>query len=102
MPTWPHDSAPDPSTGVDERRSEERVNTEGEVILAPTGARPILIHARLVDISLSGFRASHSSQSLETGIVVRFRHAWATGEAKVVWNRNSDGAWESGFLILKK
>ncbi|MEZ5354662.1 MAG: PilZ domain-containing protein [Bryobacteraceae bacterium] len=87
---------------VDDRRTEERINADGEVILAPAGARPVLIHAHLVDISLSGFRASHTAASLETGVIVRFRHAWATGEAKVVWNRNSGGAWESGFLILQK
>jgi hypothetical protein len=102
MPTWPHDPVPSPAaTESDERRREERQSVDGEVILAPSGTRPLLIHAHLVDISISGFRASHSS-ALETGAVVRFRHAWATGEAKVVWNRNSGGHWESGFLIIGK
>jgi hypothetical protein len=83
-----------------DRRREERVPANGEVILAPDGPRPVLIHAQLLDISASGFRACHRSPNLETGGQVRFRHASATGLARVVWNRNSDGKWESGFLIL--
>ncbi|MEZ5402064.1 MAG: PilZ domain-containing protein [Bryobacteraceae bacterium] len=113
MPTWPLDQ-PESANGesaavqtgtpceVDERRAEQRHHVEGEVILAPAGKRPVLIHARLVDISPSGFRASHAAAGLETGLIVQFRHAWANGEAKVVWNRTAGGAWESGFLILRR
>ncbi|MFN7920992.1 MAG: PilZ domain-containing protein [Bryobacteraceae bacterium] len=85
-----------------DRRREERTPVDGEVILAPDGPRPVLIHARLLDISASGFRASHSTPNLETGARVHFRHAAATGLARIVWNRNSNGSWESGFLILTK
>jgi hypothetical protein len=100
MPTF-HEPGPNGvESAVADRRSEERHAVEGEVILAPEGSRPVMIHARLLDISPSGFRASHSASPLETGMVVRFRHAWAAGQARVVWNRNAEGAWESGFFIL--
>jgi len=92
-----------------DRRKEPRIAAEGEVVLAPEGPRPVLITARLCDISSSGFRAQHNSPSLETGTIVQFRdasaagrNALAGGRARVVWNRNVGGHWESGFLILAK
>lgn len=92
-----------------DRRREPRIAADGEVVLAPEGPRPILISARLCDCSPSGFRAQHTSPSLETGTIVHFRNASAparsvnaVGRARVVWNRNVGGHWESGFLILSK
>ena len=83
-----------------DRRTELRKPAEGQVVLAPEGNIPELIQARLLDTSASGFRAAHSSNRIETGTRVIFRHSAAAGTARVIWNRIVDGRRESGFLIL--
>ena len=110
MPTWFPKKGPGGSEGkkaagaesaLADRRREVRVPAEGEVILAPETPRPMMITARLLDLSPNGFRAAHASPTLETGSVLHFRHGADSGRAKVVWNRSSGGNWESGFLIVR-
>ena len=85
-----------------ERRTEIRHPAEGEVILAPESPRPSLVEGRLIDISERGFRVAHDSASFEAGSLVHFRHAKASGVARVAWNLSAGGRWQSGFLILQE
>ncbi len=78
-------------------RSEPRLPAEGLIILSINGHS---VTGRLMDVSRSGFRATHSCPELQTGTAVRFQHPAGSGNAKVVWNRISGTNIESGFLIL--
>jgi PilZ domain len=82
-----------------ERRKHPRRPARGEVLLQPlAGSREI--SAKLMDISEGGFRAAHDGATLTSGDEVEFVHASGQGRAKVVWTKISEGAVESGFLIL--
>src|SRR5437868_1720294 len=82
------------------RRSEERVAAEGQVMLSLDEPVRQEITGRLIDYSKSGFRAVHERSDLHTGQLVRFRHIVASGTAQVIWNRILPGHVESGFLVL--
>ncbi len=60
-----------------------------------------LIEARLLDVSLHGFRAAHSFTTLASGQEVQFQHAHAQGRARVAWNRITSTSVETGFFILE-
>ena len=54
----------------------------------------------LLDISESGFRATHQCPTLELGQEARFAHPWGSGRARVVWNCILPDHVETGFWIL--
>lgn len=84
----------------EERRREIRkASGEGLILIA---GHPVVreIHARLMDVSQRGFRASHSDPLLEPGQTVRFRYATLEGDARVIWNRIVGQQVETGFLLL--
>ena len=86
--------------GEDQRR-EPREKVEGPVDLYwEDGDAPVVLRGELVDVSRSGFRASHSGGGLMKGQQVKFRHDHAGGRAVVVWNRIVGGVTETGFLVV--
>ena len=91
---------PEPSLRNDDRRSEPRHAASGGVTLRVDDPLETEVSAELLDISGHGFRARHSCRSLHSGQTVRFRHAAAAGQARVVWNRIESGEVESGFFVL--
>lgn len=58
------------------------------------------ISAELLDLSRSGFRASHHYSSLHSGQEVRFASDLSRGRARVMWNRIMPDHVETGFLIV--
>jgi hypothetical protein len=84
-----------------DRRTEPRQLATGEVLLTPEGVHAPVISGRLLDLSDSGFRAAHDYPLFDSGTLVAFFHSEASGIARVIWNRNMNGEWESGFHLLK-
>ncbi len=84
-----------------DRRSESRHAAEGHLKFSFNDPSRQEVTGRLLDVSKSGFRASHSYAALPTGQVVDFQHVVAVGQAKVMWNRIEEDRVESGFLIIK-
>lgn len=85
---------------VEERRAEERISTQGEVILILESPQMLEVRGRLLDKSASGFRASHMYPALTSGQLIRCRLEGAEVLVRVVWNRIIEEEVESGFLIL--
>ncbi|MCP5113825.1 MAG: PilZ domain-containing protein [bacterium] len=83
-----------------DRRREPRIVAEGSVELIAEDPMSQSVTAELMDYSANGFRAQHGDAGLTAGTLVRFRHAAAQGEAKVVWVRIVKNQVESGFLVL--
>ena len=88
------------STTVHDRRIEEREPAAGEVHLLVLEPMPMEIRAHLLDVSRSGFRASHMYPALSSGQHVRFRHSGGQAVARVCWNRIFDEHVETGFFVL--
>ena len=82
-----------------DHRQEIREPAQGAVWFVPEGAGALVLGC-LLDISHSGFRASHTHKALSTGQHVRFRHALGEGRAVVIWNRILAAHVETGFLVL--
>ncbi len=89
-----------PVLTVEERRSEERFDSEGEVSLSLEEPVHLEFTGTLMDYSKSGFRATHTCADLRAGQVVHFRHPLASGTARVMWNRVLADQVESGFLVV--
>ncbi len=85
-----------------ERRSETRQDASGEIKIQVRLPKLLEIHARLVDISASGFRAMHMYPALSAGQKVEFRQDGNEGTALVVWNRIFEEHVETGFFILQE
>lgn len=96
-------TAPSRASAVDpaDRRSEERYDANGEVLLSLDEPAGCEITGRLLDYSRSGFRAGHHCSDLHTGQLVEFRHTVAHGTARVIWNRILPEGVESGFLVVQ-
>lgn len=62
---------------------------------------PTTIQANLVEISATGFRASHDSKAIEPGLAVRYRWVGASGEARVIWTQLLAGRRVSGFVLVQ-
>jgi hypothetical protein len=88
------------SPGVAEQRREIRLPAKGEVRIRLDEPVRVEFEGHLMDTSPKGFRASHTCSSLGSGQLVHFRHAVASGTARVIWNRILDHRVETGFLIL--
>jgi hypothetical protein len=86
--------------GGAERRGAPRYAAKGPIRLTLQGPPPRVIDGQLVDQSVSGFRAQHSSRLLDSGTTVDFAGEARAGRARVVWTRIVGGRVESGFLIL--
>jgi hypothetical protein len=85
---------------IADRRRDVRRQVSGDVWLAPEGSRPALVRAALLETSAAGFRATHESELLPAGTLVRFRHAQGRGLARVAWNTQRSRSREAGFLII--
>jgi len=83
-----------------DRRSEQRSPGGGVIKITSAAGSEFSFDARLLDVSASGFRVSHTHPVLERGSDVLFHHPRARGTARVIWNRIFDGQSETGFLIL--
>ena len=89
------------TSNFQEKRREPRLPAAGLVSFHPIDAPSSQsVHGRLIDTSLHGFRAAHSSPGLVSGQEVLFSHSGASGRARVAWNRILAGAVETGFYIL--
>lgn len=73
----------------------------GPVRLLPEGPLGATVYGSVVDISASGFRATHNCPGLSTGQIVSFRHSLATGRAQVIWTRISGDQVQSGFRYME-
>lgn len=89
-----------PVLTVEERRSEERFDGEGEVRLSLEEPVHQEFTGTLMDYSKSGFRATHYCADLRAGQVVHFQHTVSSGTARVMWNRVLADQVESGFLVV--
>jgi hypothetical protein len=85
-----------------ERRREARHDASGEIRIQVRLPKLLEIHARLVDISPSGFRAMHMYPALSAGQKVQFCFEENEGLALVVWNRIFEEHVETGFFILQE
>jgi hypothetical protein len=83
-----------------ESRREPRRAAEGSVLVEFRNPQQREVEGRLVDLSPNGFRMAHASIELIPGMVVKFSHSVASGEARVVWSRILANRVETGFLIL--
>ncbi|MCU1336762.1 MAG: hypothetical protein JWO19_2343 [Bryobacterales bacterium] len=61
---------------------------------------PDAVEAELIETSIRGFRASHSSKTIVPGLEVEYEQADISGRARVIWSHVSEGTTISGFLIL--
>ena len=87
---------------MSDQRAEPRQDMSGEVKIQVRLPKPLEIHARLVDLSPSGFRAKHMYSALSAGQKVEFRLDADDGTAIVVWNRIYEEHVETGFFILQE
>ncbi len=84
-----------------EKRREPRFDATGNVrIEIEDEPGPFLLEGRLLDVSRNGFRAEHHHPGLARGQTVRFSHGYGKGLARVIWNRITGEATETGFCIL--
>ena len=83
-----------------DRRREPRIQAQGAVEIIVEDPVPRRVEGELMDYSTQGFRAQHHDAGIASGTLVRFRHASAQGEAKVMWVRILPGRIESGFFIV--
>jgi hypothetical protein len=90
---------PGHAAAVDDRRSEPRLSTHGDIVLLIETPQPIEVRARLIDQSPSGFRASHMYPALASGQLLRCRLAGVEVPVRVIWNRILEEQMESGFRI---
>ena len=83
-----------------ERRRSARARAAGRVEVLFENPLPVLVPAELLETSAQGFRLSHNSKDLTTGLDVVVRQAGSSRHAKVIWTHLRDGRWVSGFLLL--
>lgn len=86
-----------PSANRQDRRASPRYPAAADVVLRAEG---LVIEARLIDRSATGFRVAYATGELETGQEVEFAFDNHTGRARVAWNRFTNHHWESGLLIV--
>ncbi|OLB28725.1 MAG: hypothetical protein AUH13_18555 [Acidobacteria bacterium 13_2_20CM_58_27] len=89
---------------AEERRRNPRREVQGVILLdiLKSDLRSSPIRASLIDLSASGFRASHASKELCSDQEVTFFHDEGEGRARVVWTRIVGQSVESGFLICQE
>jgi hypothetical protein len=84
-----------------DRRAEPRRPATGKVQLKFESEPRSEVEADLLDVSASGFRASHQHGALPLGAKAAFRHLEAAGKARVVWNWMSPDHVETGFVVIR-
>jgi hypothetical protein len=84
-----------------DRRREPRRPASGKMQLKFESEPLSEVEADLMDVSASGFRASHRHGALPLGAKAAFRHPEAAGKARVVWNWMSPDHVETGFVIIR-
>jgi hypothetical protein len=89
------------STNPADRRREPRLSASGKVQLKFESEPRSEVEADLLDVSASGFRASHRHGILPLGANASFRHPEAAGKARVVWNWMHPEHVETGFVIIR-
>lgn len=82
-----------------ERRAEARRPASGAVTLSFADPLPVTVSGRLLDISGSGFRATHKSPAIRTGMEIAFSCADRSGKARVAWIRITGNTIETGFVL---
>lgn len=92
----------DQDTAYADRRSEPRVAAEGEVLLREMAGGPLRLRGLIQDLSWSGFRLTHDDAMLPRGEEFYFESRFGTGRARVVWNRVTPEAVESGFFVTQR
>jgi hypothetical protein len=92
-----------PPDHKEERRRNPRHEVQGVIFLKILNSdlHSAPIRAFLIDLSASGFCASHTSKELCSGQEVAFCHDAGKGMATVVWTRIDGQSVESGFLICQ-
>jgi len=92
-----------PPAHPEERRRNPRREVQGVILLKilKSDLRSSPIRAFLIDLSATGFRASHTSKELCSGQEVAFCHDAGKGVARVVWTRIVGQSVESGFLVCE-
>jgi hypothetical protein len=88
---------------VREKRREPRRKTSLDARVRPAeDPDGPWLQVRLVDVSESGFRVSHLHTGFVSGQLLEFRHPYASGRARVVWNRMVDSNVETGCVVLTR
>lgn len=99
MESFPHPGQTPPSAA--DRRRDARHAASGKVRLKLDGTPKREIELDLIDVSLSGFRASHRHGLLPLGADAFFWHPEASGKARIVWNWMFPDHVETGFVIVR-
>jgi hypothetical protein len=84
-----------------DRRQEPRQSASGKVHLKFESGPQNELEVDLLDVSASGFRASHRHGPLPLGANASFRYQGDAGTARVVWNWVHPGHTETGFIIIR-
>ena len=84
-----------------DRRREPRRPASGKVHLRYESEPRCEADVDLLDVSDSGFRASHRHGLLPLGANATFRHPEASGLARVVWNWMHADHVETGFVVIR-
>lgn len=90
-------TAPNPA----DRRREPRHPATGKVHLVFESGPHREMDVELMDVSASGFRASHRHGLLPLGTKATFHHAEGDGAARVVWNWMHPDHVETGFVVTR-
>lgn len=81
-----------------DRRRKPRQSTQGTVLLRDENNPSVRVLAQLINVTESGFSASHYHREFAIGQVLKFQE-WF--RAQVVWTRVVDDHVETGFQILR-
>ena len=81
-----------------ERRAEPRRRASGEVSFLIEEPVPRRFAGQLVDVSHSGFRATHRLAELQPGTELAYRYTGSSGRARVMWTTIISERVQSGFL----
>ena len=94
-------SAPDPTSSQSgpNRRREVRQEATGTVKFDVINEIPGSFEGELIETSTHGMRMVHNCPRLERDMLIRFTHPYASGIARVVWNRRTGTSVESGFEV---
>jgi hypothetical protein len=84
-----------------DRRREPRRSASGKVQLKFENESPGEVQADLMDVSASGFRASHRHGLLPPNANAVFGRPEAAGVARVVWNWMYPDHVETGFVVIR-
>jgi|SRR5579871_4620881 len=90
---------PEQTKQAPERRKEPRVSTHGRVIVRIAGPLELVVPARLIDVSVNGFRIRHNEPSIVPGTELALSYSWGEVRARVIWCRSEDGWTDSGLFV---